>query len=267
MSWKSIVAALLLVLSTGSFGLAEKPKKVLLLGDKGSHGPGSHEHMPGLRILAKCLQGVPGLEVSLHQADGDWPEGPRLLKDADGIVLFLDEGSRWEQATPERQEALRALRDRGGGVVCIHWAIGGKDAKYIPFHLALLGGCHGGPDRKYVVTETDLKVVDRQHPITSGVEDLRVKEEFYYQLKFADKGTIQPLLKATIDGRPETAAWAFERPGGGRSFGFCCMHYHDSWKIPACRRLIAQGLLWTLKMPVPEEGLPVKVTEEDLKLK
>ena len=55
MSWKSLVASLLLVLSTGSFGLAEKPKKVLLLGDKGSHGPGSHEHMPGLRILAKCL--------------------------------------------------------------------------------------------------------------------------------------------------------------------------------------------------------------------
>ena len=31
------------------------------------------------------------------------------------------------------------------------------------------------------------------------------------------------------------------------------------------RRLVAQGVLWTMKLEVPEKGLPVRVGEEDLK--
>ncbi|OHB66578.1 MAG: hypothetical protein A2V70_16155 [Planctomycetes bacterium RBG_13_63_9] len=132
--------------------------------------------------------------------------------------------------------------------------------------MELVGGCHGGGDRKYVITETDLKIVDPEHPIVFGMEDLQLGDEYYYRLKFATKGTVRPLLSATIDGKPETVAWAFERPDGGRSFGFAAMHYHGNWEREGCRRLIAQGLLWTLRMPIPKEGLAVAVAKEDLKL-
>lgn len=267
MSCKTLVASLLIALTAVSLSLAEKPKKVLLLGQRRDHPPKSHEYMAGLHVLAKSLAAVPGLELAIHQADEPWPEGPDLLKDADGIVMFLGEGSRWEQTDPKRYQALKDLAARGGGIVAIHWAIGGKDAKYIPGHLDLVGGCHGGPDRKYTLTETDVKVVDKHHPITLGLRDMRLDDEYYYRLKFAKTGTIQPLLQATIDGKPETVAWAFQRPDGGRSFGFGGMHYHRNWQRAACRRLIAQGLLWTLKMPIPKAGLPVKVTQDDLKLK
>jgi type 1 glutamine amidotransferase len=267
MSWKNAAAALLLVLLTASLGLAEKPKKVLLLGQKRDHPPKSHEYMAGLHVLKQSLKGVDGLKLSIHKADEPWTEGPELLNDADGVVLFLGQGARWEQADPRRLEALQQLAARGGAIVGVHWAIGAKDAKYIPRHLELMGGCHGGPDRKYTFVETDVKVVDRRHPITFGIRDFRLEDEYYYRLKFAKNGTIQPLIHAVIDGQPETVAWAFERPDGGRSFGFSGMHYHRNWGIPACRRLIAQGLLWTLKMPVPKEGLAVEISEEDLKLK
>jgi len=267
MSGKKIAASLLLVLSAAALARAEGPKKVLLLGQKRDHPPQTHEYMAGLHVLKQSLRGVDGLKLEIHQADEPWPEGPELLKDADGVVLFLGEGSQWEQVDPRRLKALQELAARGGAIVGLHWAIGGKDAKYIPRHLELLGGCHGGDDRKYTLVETDLKVVDRQHPITFGIDDFRLDDEYYYQLKFAKKGKIQPLLQATIEGKPETVAWAFERPDGGRSFGFGGMHYHRNWGIPACRRLIAQGILWTLKMPVPKEGLKVEVTEDALKLK
>ena len=267
MSGKKIAASLLLVLSAAALARAEGPKKVLLLGQKRDHPPQTHEYMAGLHVLKQSLRGVDGLKLEIHQADEPWPEGPELLKDADGVVLFLGEGSQWEQVDPRRLKALQELAARGGAIVGLHWAIGGKDAKYIPRHLELLGGCHGGDDRKYTLVETDLKVVDRQHPITFGIDDFRLDDEYYYQLKFAKKGKIQPLLQATIEGKPETVAWAFERPDGGRSFGFGGMHYHRNWGAAACRRLIAQGILWTLKMPVPKEGLKVEVTEEDLKLK
>jgi hypothetical protein len=148
--------------------------------------------------------------------------------------------------------------------VGLHWGIGAKDDQYVARHLELMGGMHGGSDRKYVVTETDVQVVDRQHPITRGMDNVRLDDEYYYQLKFAKQGKLTPLLRATIDGKPETIAWAFERPDGGRSFGFGGMHYHKLWREVGCRRLVAQGILWTLKLPIPQKGLPVEVSEDDL---
>jgi type 1 glutamine amidotransferase len=276
MSGKNMAASLLLVLWLGALARVESPKasaapagspkKVLLLGQTRDHPAKTHEYMAGLRVLKKSLQGVRGLKLEIHQADEPWPEGPELLKDADGVVLFLGEGARWEQVDPRRLKALQELAARGGAIVGIHWAIGAKDARYISRHLELMGGCHGGADRKYTLVETDLKVVDRKHPITRGIEDFRLDDEYYYQLKFAKQGTVRPLLQATIEGKPETVAWAFERPDGGRSFGFCGMHYHRNWSVPACRRLIAQGLLWTLKMPIPQQGLAVEISPQDLKL-
>ena len=269
MYYKQVATSLLLLLTAAAVCPAAEgkaPKRVFLLGQRRDHPPTTHEYMAGLRVLAKALEGTSGLEVSIHRADEPWTEGPELLKQADAIVMFLGQGSRWEQTDPKRLKALEALAARGGGIVAVHWAIGGKDAKYIAKHLELVGGCHGGPDRKYTMVETDVKVVDRNHPITFGIDDCKLNDEYYYRLKFATVGKVVPLLEATIDGQAETAAWAFERPDGGRSFGFCGMHYHDNWRREDCRRLIVQGLLWTLKMPIPKEGLPVDVAEEHFRL-
>jgi type 1 glutamine amidotransferase len=266
MSRRTALATIAIISLCASLTPAAEPKRLLLLGDAGSHKPGAHEHMPGLRVLAKCLKDVPGLEVSLHQTAAKWPEGPALLRKADGIVMFLDEGSRWEQQDADRQAALEDLKKRGGGVVAVHWAIGGKDARYIPFHLALVGACHGGPDRKYTHADTRVTVVAADHPVTRGIGDFELEDEYYYQLKRAKRGKVTALLEAEIEGRPEMCAWAFERPDGGRSFGTCTMHFHANWGRVECRRLIAQGVLWTLKLPVPEEGLGVEIDEDDLTL-
>jgi hypothetical protein len=56
-------------------------------------------------------------------------------------------------------------------------------------------------------------------------------------------------VEATIDGRAETVAWAYERPDGGRSFGFSGLHFHDNWARPEYQKLIVQATLWTLKLP------------------
>jgi len=130
-----------------------------------------------------------------------------------------------------------------------------------------LGGGHGGPDRKYKIFETEAAIADRNHPITSGIRNFHVRDEFYYRLNFikAEK-EVHPLVRVTIDDRPETVAWCWERLDHGRSFGFSGLHYHENWRLTEYRRLIAQGVLWTLKKPIPKDGLPVKVTEDDLKL-
>jgi hypothetical protein len=248
---------------------AAAPVKLLLVGSgPDGHPAQTHEYMAGLKVLAKCLKDVPGLEITTVRADEPWKEGPELIARADGVVLFLSEGARWMNHDPKRREALAKVAARGGGLVVLHWAMGTKDAENIDGCLKLLGGCHGGPDRKYKVLETDAAVTDRKHPIAAGIKDFRVRDEFYYRLKFvkAEKG-VHPLLQVTIDGQRETVAWSWDRPHGGRSFGFSGLHFHDNWRLQAYRRLVAQGVLWTLKKPIPKDGLPVEVAAEDLKLK
>jgi type 1 glutamine amidotransferase len=146
--------------------------------------------------------------------------------------------------------------------------MGTREAGPIADFVKLAGGCHGGPDRKYAVVETKLEADDVKHPILTGIGSFTVKDEFYYRLKLAQpEKSVMPLLHATIDGNKEMVAWAWNRQDKGRSFGFTGLHFHANWKLPEYRRLVSQGVLWTLKMPIPPDGLAVKVNEDDLKLK
>ncbi len=242
-------------------------KRVLLLGQSpDDHPPGTHEYLPGMQILAKCLQDVPGLKVDVIRADGAWEDGPELIREADCVVLFLTEGARWIHEDPRRLEAFAQLATREGGLVTMHWGMGTRDAEYIDGFLRLFGGCHGGPDRKYKVVESQVQVVDVDHDIVRGVAPFRLREEFYYQLKMIDTNRVKPILQTTIDGNVETVAWAWQRADGGRAFGFSGGHFHSNWSRIEYRRLMAQAVLWTLKLPVPKEGLPVTVSKEDLTL-
>jgi hypothetical protein len=226
------------------------------------HPPATHEFLAGLKVLAHCLAGIEGLTVETVAADEPWPAGPARLAQADGVVLYLSEGARWSQADPRRNDALGQLAARGGGLVGLHWAIGCKEAAPIEPFLRLLGGCHGGPDRKYQVLETELRPVPVPHPVTRGLAPLRVREELYYRLKFVPGDRpITPLLTAAIDGREVTVCWAWDRPDGGRSFGFSGLHFHDNWRHQAYRRLTAQAVLWSVGLPVPAAGLPVDVPD------
>jgi hypothetical protein len=65
-------------------------------------------------------------------------------------------------------------------------------------------------------------------------------------------------------GRPEVLAWTFDRPGGGRSFGFTGLHYHDNWGNPDFRRLIVNAVLWTAHNNVPAGGATVAMAPQDL---
>jgi hypothetical protein len=69
-----------------------------------------------------------------------------------------------------------------------------------------------------------------------------------------------------IDDSDETVAWSWERPDGGRSFGFSGLHFHENWRLIEYRRLVAQAILWTLRLPVPTKGLDVRVTDKELRL-
>ena len=245
---------------------SSRPKRVLLIGQgPDGHPWNAHEYMAGQRILAACLKPVKNVQVMIVNANEPWSKGPELLDGADAAVVFVSQGGRWLQQDKRRLAAFRRLAKRGGGLVALHWGMGARDAKYIPAFRDLFGGIHGGPDRKYKVLTTTTEVVSPKHPIVRGVKPVKVREEFYYQLKLTKAGgKLTPLIRAPIDGEKHTVAFAWERPDGGRSFGFSGLHFHANWKHDAYRRLVTQAVLWTARLDSPKAGLPLKYDPKDL---
>ena len=237
---------------------AGAPKKQLLLlwHSPDGHPKETHEYQLGQKILKRDLEKFAAIEATLVCADDPWKDGPELLAKADGVVLFVSEGAKWLNADPRRLAAFQACAKRKAGLAVLHWGMGSKDAKNIAPFVDLFGGCHGGPDRKYKVVQTDAKIADSKHPIVRGIGAFKARDEFYYTLKFAKTKT--PLVNVTIDGEAHAVAWALEREGGGRSFGFSGLHFHENWQLAEYRRLVAQGVLWTLDLPIPKDGIAVK---------
>lgn len=257
------------LIGASSLSAQDAKKKLLLIGQgPDGHPAETHEYMAGLRVLAKCLAPICDIEMTTVRADGPWKEGPELIGRADGVVLFVSEGATWVTADAKRHDALAKLAKRGGGIVVLHWAMGTREAESIADFVKLAGACHGGPDRKHGVFETTAEIVDPKHAVTTGIVSFPVKDEFYYRLKLVQpEKAVTPLVRVTIDGQKEMVAWCWERPDKGRSFGFSGLHFHNNWKLPEYRHLVSQGVLWTLKLTVPRDGLKVEVKEEDLRLK
>ena len=90
-----LISVLSILLISVSMGWSAEPKKLLLLGQKpDGHPPGTHEYMPGMRLLAKCLSsiqgglcpGEPGAAADVH---GVQPLGGLPLQFLGGLPLQL----------------------------------------------------------------------------------------------------------------------------------------------------------------------------------
>lgn len=247
------VAGLLAVMVAGPVAaeVGKSSKQVLLIaGAPDGHPPQTHEYVAGLKIVHELLVDQPGLTLRTVVADDDWNDGPELLDATDAVVLFRSEGAKWCSAEPSRLAAFQRLAERKGGFCVLHWGMGTKSAEPAAAFTALFGACHGGPDRQFRVLETRLSPTMPEHPITRGLAPITIRDEFYFALKEpVAKPAPQPLLQIEIDGTPQMVAWAWERPDGGRSFGFSGLHFHENWKVPEYRKLVKQGLLWTVSGP------------------
>ena len=64
-------------------------------------------------------------------------------------------------------------------------------------------------------------------------------------------------------GHKQVMAWAYERPDGGRGFGFTGLHKHSNLGNDDFRRLLLNALAWVAKLDVPENGVPSKPLSRD----
>jgi quercetin dioxygenase-like cupin family protein len=116
------------------------------------------------------------------------------------------------------------------------------------------------------------------HPVSRGVGPFTLYDEFYPTIRFPPNERVVPILPGTFhvemeNGKPapartlqKTAAWAFERPNGGRSFAFSGLHYLQTLDHPQMRRLLLNAIAWTAAIDVPSHGVRSGVPDAATKL-
>jgi len=258
-------------------------RRVLLIAGPPSHSPGWHEYNAGMLLIQKCLAGTPGLkvEVSLN----GWPVSPDAFNDLSAVLVFCD-GGPTGLLQGERLKQLEAALGRGAGLGLLHYAVEPAPADEAEY-LRWAGGCFEINRSVNPIWDADFARLP-DHPILRGVQPFALRDEWYYNLRFAPgmKG-VSPLLVAVppltslerpdgphegnpavrgvvAKGEPQCLSWAYDRPDGGRSFGFAGLHYHSDWGNENVRKLILNAVLWLAKMPVPEEGVASILSEGDL---
>ncbi len=248
----------------------------------------SHEHRAGNMILAKRLN-QSGLDVeAVVLNDIGYPKDPSVLEDAATIVIFCT-GHGGHVLNPVLK-SFDALMKRGVGVVMIHWATEAVSGEPGDYFLEWMGGfC----DLNWSVNPHWTAKFDTfpDHPIANGVVPFEVNDEWYYHMRFVPGlKNVTPILsdlpgpktlvrkdgprsgnphvrKAVANGESQHVAWAYERPEGGRGFGWTGGHVHKNWQHDMYRKVMLNAILWTAKVEVPEEGLDsASVSDEEIHL-
>ncbi len=248
--------------------------KIVLVAGSRSHGKGEHEFFAGCAVLMKLLRQTPGVFPVLAR-DG-WPRDPRTFEHARSVVFYMDGGAAHPILHPGHRAIVQRLIEDKVGFVNLHYAV--EYPKSQSAHvLGWLGGYYETGYSFNPHWKADFQSLP-QHPITRGVKPFTIADEWYYNIRFAPATEgVTPILKAVPPdstrgtaasrehpGRSEIVAWAFERPGGGRSFGFTGGHFHRNWGDENFRRLVVNAILWSAGIEVPASGAAVALDPAEL---
>lgn len=260
-------------------------KRLVMIAGTPSHGPGDHEFNAGVRLLAKCLATVKGLELTLFL--NGYPKDDAALDKADGILCFADGGGGHPLIREQRLKRIGALMTKGVGLMCAHFAVEvPKDIGANEFR-EWIGGCYEHEFSCNPMWSPEFKTFPA-HPVANGVKPFSIRDEWYFNMRFRqDAEAITPILSAVpsdavrdgpyvyprgpykhiqeAKGRAETMMWSFDRADGGRGIGFTGGHIHRNWLDPNFRKVVLNALVWICKVDVPKEGVESTVTEEDIR--
>jgi hypothetical protein len=253
----------------------DKLTKIVLVAGRQSHGPGDHEFFAGCAILKKMLEQTPGV-FPVMARDG-WPKKKETFEKARSVVFYMDGGGGHPILHKEHKEVVQKLIDDKVGFVNLHYAV--EYPKSQSQHvLQWLGGYYETGFSTNPHWDADFKSLP-ERAVTRGVKPFKIRDEWYFNIRFRpDAREVTPILEATPPdgvrgtkaarehkGRKEIVAWTFERPRGGRSFGFTGGHAHRNWANENFRRLVVNAILWSAGVEVPKGGAKVEMDPDDIK--
>ena len=257
------VWALSMVLTASPLAAAADAPAIVLIGGNTPHKSGVHDGRAGVIALERDLRASPtfhGMRVRAYP-DG-WPDDPAAFADAKTVVWYFDGLEFHPLRDAKRRTRFAALMAQGVGLVALHQAgtVLPTDESEIELRKWLGAVRPGMTDRS--IPEDAATVRFTHHAVTRGLRPLIYKDEFYPTLRFA-QGGVTPVARASVrvEHAPQVAptrrvvAWAYTRPGGGRSFGFTGLHNVAVLNQPELRQMLRNAIWWTAGGSVPRGGV------------
>ena len=199
MNIKFILCVFIVTLSFVSHNLihANEVTKIVFVAGNRSHGWGAHEFNAGSLLMESHLKEALGEKIETVVYKNGWPKNQDSFDGADAIVLFMDGGG----GHPINRNLVQVKKeiDRGCGLMCMHYAVEvplGKSGKALQNWI---GGYYetGLSINPHWIAESRL---NRKHPISFGVEDFKVKDEWYFNMRFREgKEGVTSVLDAVPD--------------------------------------------------------------------
>ncbi|MCX6903704.1 MAG: ThuA domain-containing protein [Verrucomicrobia bacterium] len=277
---------LMALAALGAVQLSAADKKIILVAGGASHGSGDHEHRAGCELFKACLDKVPGINVQVYS--NGWVPDVKAFDGADAIVVYSDGGGGHPFIQKDRLQVLSELMKKGVGLGCVHYAVEVPTEKGGKEWLDWIGGYFEVNWSVNPFWVADFTTIPK-HPVTRGVKPFKIQDEWYYHMRFQPemKG-VTPILsalppKATLNRRdgphennpavreavltnqaPQHVMWVYERPDGGRGFGFTGGHPHKNWANDDFRKPVLNAILWIAKVEVPANGVETPVPQEAL---
>jgi type 1 glutamine amidotransferase len=212
---------------------AWKPLRILLVIDTKDHGIDEHDYPLWLDRWTHLLS--LGEKVQVDTCEG-FPSAEQLSKA--NATVFYSRNSKWDLRSAK---LLDDYQERGGGLVYLHWAIeGGKHAMPLAERVGLAFSFS-----KFRHGDMDLEFTAPNHPITKGLQKMKLTDESYWNLR-GEPGRVSLLATSQEDQAPQPQLWTFER-GKGRVFGCIPGHYTWTFDDPLYRLMVLRGICWAAK--------------------
>lgn len=165
------------------------------------------------------------------------------------LLIILRDGMNWPDGyakppvkwmTDAQQQAVWDFVHQGGGFLALHNAQG----IYPPggLYYKLFGGDYGGHPKPYVYT---VRIEDKNHPITAGVEDFSIFDE-QHTVKYY-LGREHLLLRSIAPDNLQSEGGWWREMGKGRFVYLAPGHTPEALGHPMMQRLIRNSLNWLLK--------------------
>ena len=235
-----IIIISILSLFCSSCRMKSNPVRVLLI--TGGH---DFDEKP-FYTLMKSLQDITVSEVKHPEALSMFRPENRKLYD---VVLLYDMPERISEQ--EKKDFAECLMKEGKGLVVLHHAYCSYQSW--PEYKAIVGGRyyqrswtddkgvkHPASTYKHDV-DFSVKVADKKHPITKGIDDFRIIDETY------GNGSVNQGVHVLLNTDEKTStpslAWT-NRYGKSKVATILLGHDNNAWTNPSFVKLLTQAIKW-----------------------
>lgn len=219
----------------------DRPRALAVIGDR-YHSP---VHIRNGLMGPLALENIPVVYIENHEA-----LTAEVLKDVDLLIFFKD-GNIWpnghEQGsspvkwmTDEQQKAIFDFVNNGGGFLALHNSHGLYPPNG-PFY-EIFGGDYGGHPAP---EEFMIRIENKNHPITAGVEDFRTYDEQHMSKYYGDREHL--LMRNISDANKSAPAGWWREIGKGRFVYLAPGHTPEALGHPMMVRLIRNSVRWLTK--------------------